>query len=50
MDEEQVRTVAGPVVLDACARDVDERHQFSRFLEGGKSREYTGFARNAFGS
>ncbi len=49
MDEQQMWPGAALVVLDLRAAYAGERHYCSRFFAGGKSREYTGLARNSCG-
>src|SRR5438067_3951721 len=50
MDEQQMRAGAALVVFDLRAPDRRDLHQGSRFFAGGKSREYTGLARNSLGA
>ena len=51
MQKEQLRgALAMLVVLDPRLLELEQRHYGSRFFDGGNSREYTGLARNCFGS
>ena len=50
MDQQQMRAGAVLVVLDLRGGELEQGHYCSRFFAGGKSREYTGLARNCFGS